>query len=1103
MFEDTHFASPPREFRPVPIWFWNGDLDEEEIRRQVRAFADGGLGGFQIAARTGLSTPYLSQRWFALVELASREAAVHGLQVWLADEYPYPSGAAGGELTLRHPQYRAWHMRSRSARVLAGVRLELEAPGTVLLHATALPIIDGVVTWTQARDLAGAVGITQPEIVFAEPAFGLSKKRSFSYGPRPKLDWTAPEEPGVKEWEVWLVAAAEIAPYKFFGHYVDLCNPDAVQAFLDMTYQRYADRLSPAVWQQLSGFFLDESHPPSWSWSLPAAFTRRTGYDLVGNLPALWTNVGPQTATIRHDYWQTLTELFMESFHRPIATWCRDHNVQLSLEVDSTRNSVQRYANIAGNDPGHEKVGGTLDALHAATHPRFRAHPRFPASLAAQIGLNRVLVESYHSIGWSLTLQDMKALADRLAAQGANLFVFHAFFYSIGGLRKWDAPPSQFLQNPYWPQFSRLTNYLGRLCYTLSRGRRVASVALVDPITSLWTHGSGAGARIGAGPDAAAERIAGDWHYMQRELEAAQRPFDSLDPLLLSEGRAENGALRLGEATYRVIVLPPMASLEAAAWTKLEEFVTAGGTVIASGLLPYEVIERGSTVVPRCAAAFGLDSLAVRRAYEGASKGALEDGDCTPHRQGRFVFLQTAGTMQEASAATALLSLLDETTPVDLLIEPDSGEAGRRSFLVAQRQDGPETLYFVANAGNAEQNCTVAIRLPPEADSGSGIVIEQLNLEDGRQTVLARLAADRNRRESLHRLQLYFPRYGAHLLLVRPVTVRLTAPSPLPIVNRPAYPEFLVSLDGAWRCTLQHDNALRFDRFRFGIIDEPIPTGGHLPGDTADWPWVEPKPLINVLRDLEQSGQSWPVPVQVHVGFGSPARLHLALPTTAWYVVAFDIATMPTRAALCLEAPAMQGEWSLWLNGRRIPVESFEPRFRWDVTNREVDVRSLLQPGRNVLSVRVTVREQTDGLVDALYLLGDFGVRVTPGQAPILTALPTAVRWEHFAADGLPYYAGVLQLANNIPLPAIEEAIVAFRLPDDVLMYAGLTELSANGHPLGLRPWAPYRWETASSHLRVGQNDLTVTLTTTLAGLLEGKRYDPRQRDSVRVEDDL
>jgi hypothetical protein len=1094
------FSSPPREFRPVPMWFWNGDIEEEEIRRQVRAFAEGGLGGFQIAARTGLSTPYLSQRWFDLVELAAREAAPYGLQVWLADEYPYPSGAAGGELTLRHPEYRAWHMRSRSSSVRAGARLEVTAPGAVLLHAGAVPVVNGVADWTQARDLSGFLGTSQPEMIFAEPAFGLSKKRSFSYGPRPKLDWTAPNVPGVAEWQVWLVAAAEIAPYKFFGHYVDLCNADAVRAFLALTYQRYAHRLSPAAWLQVTGFFLDESHPPSWSWSLPAAFLRRNGYDLVARLPALWTDVGPRTAAIRHDYWQTLTELFMESFHRPIAEWCRQHDVQLSLEVDSTRNSVQRHAHIAGNDPGHEKVGGSLDALHAETRPRFRAHPRFPASLAAQVGLNRVLVESYHSIGWSLTFQDMKALADRLAAQGANLFVFHAFFYSLGGLRKWDAPPSQFLQNPYWPQFPRLTDYLGRLCYALSRGWRATSVALLDPITSLWTHGSGAGGSIGAGPDAVAKRVAGDWQYLQRELEVAQRPFDSLDPLLMSEGKVADGTLQLGDAGYQVIVLPPMASLEAAAWAKLEEFAAGGGTVIACGLLPYEQLEDQSTVHAQCAARFGLDAAAIRVAYETepAARDESPQARAGLHRQGRFLFIPSQGTLQEAQAAGDLLTALNAVTPPPVIIQSDAGAAAQRSFLIAQRQDSVETLTFLANAGNEEQDCTVALRLPTPAEAPHGVVVERLDLETGtRAGAWVSHGAGEQAGQPQLTLRLHFPRYGSHLLLLRPASATTAQEAP-----RDAQPcrDLPINLDGAWRCTLANDNALRLDQFRFGVVIEQEPSRGGPPEDSAAWPLIEAKPFVNVLRDLEQVAQPWPLPVRVQVGFGSPAVLKLGLPATAWYVATFDVATLPERAVLCLEAPALQGEWALWLNGQPLPATAFRQRFRWDVTNQEVDVRPLLQPGENTVAVRVAVREPTDGLVDALYLLGDFGVRAVAGRAPMLTAAPTEVRWEHLAADGLPYYAGTLHLSKAINLTPPAGEAMALRLPDDVLMYAGLAELELNGQRLGLRPWAPYRWPVAAANVHTGQNDLTVTITTPLAGLLEGKRYDPGRRDTVRVE---
>ncbi|HVB97339.1 MAG TPA: glycosyl hydrolase, partial [Chloroflexota bacterium] len=615
MLEEDQLVSPSSEYRPIPIWFWNGDLDEEELCRQVRTMAEGGLGGFQIAARTGLSTPYLSSRWFGCVEAVTREAQRHGLQVWLADEYPYPSGASGGELTLRHPEYRAWQMRAHSLTAGPGQSVECLAPGSILLYAAAAPIVNGVTDWTRAIDLRDQVGISQPEPVFVEPAFGYSGKRTFAFGPRPKLSWTARSS---SSWEIWLVAAAELAPYKFYGHYVDLCNPEAVGAFLETTYQRYVERLDPTVLRQIAGFFLDEAHPQSWSWELPTAFQERTGYDLLPVLPALWTDIGPKTAQVRYDYWQTITTRFVESFHRPIAEWCQAHNLLLSLEVDSPRNLVQRYADIGGNDPGHEKVGLPLEEIRTPPRPRYRVNPRFAASLAAQVGRNRVLDESFHSAGWSLTLQDMKAMVDRLAAQGANLFVFHAFFYTVDGLRKWDAPPSQFLQNPYWPHFPRFTDYVGRLCYALSGGQRVAPVALVDPITSLWSHG-GVGTGVagpGPGPDALATRIGADWQYLMGELEAAQRPFDTLDPLLLAEGTVDQGTLRLGNATYRVIVLPPLTSLEAAAWAKIEEFAASGGQVVACGRLPDEQIEPASDIATRCAAFFDANPAQLRQKYE-------------------------------------------------------------------------------------------------------------------------------------------------------------------------------------------------------------------------------------------------------------------------------------------------------------------------------------------------------------------------------------------------------------------------------------------------------------------------------------------------------
>jgi hypothetical protein len=123
---EDHFRQPPAEYRPLAMWFLNGHLQPDEVCRQVAAMAAAGVGSIQVAARTGLETPYLSDGWLALVDSIIVDSARHGMQVWLADEYPYPSGAAGGEVVLRHAEYRAWQMHAERVVVHVGAEVRLE-----------------------------------------------------------------------------------------------------------------------------------------------------------------------------------------------------------------------------------------------------------------------------------------------------------------------------------------------------------------------------------------------------------------------------------------------------------------------------------------------------------------------------------------------------------------------------------------------------------------------------------------------------------------------------------------------------------------------------------------------------------------------------------------------------------------------------------------------------------------------------------------------------------------------------------------------------------------------------------------------------------------
>lgn len=101
------FAAPGTEYRGIPFWSWNGKLEPEKLRRQIRSFRELGFGGFFMHSRVGLKTPYLGKEWFDCIRASIDEAKKQSLTPYLYDEDRWASGAAGGFVT-RDPRYRAW-----------------------------------------------------------------------------------------------------------------------------------------------------------------------------------------------------------------------------------------------------------------------------------------------------------------------------------------------------------------------------------------------------------------------------------------------------------------------------------------------------------------------------------------------------------------------------------------------------------------------------------------------------------------------------------------------------------------------------------------------------------------------------------------------------------------------------------------------------------------------------------------------------------------------------------------------------------------------------------------------------------------------------------
>jgi len=125
----------------VPFWFWNSKLSLDELERQIKLMSEAGLGGFFMHARFGLETEYMSDEWMSCVRHAVQMADKYGLKAWLYDEYPFPSGVGGLEVT-RNPEYCNKYIDLVEITVTGPVDVSIQLPEGEILLSYAIPTSD-------------------------------------------------------------------------------------------------------------------------------------------------------------------------------------------------------------------------------------------------------------------------------------------------------------------------------------------------------------------------------------------------------------------------------------------------------------------------------------------------------------------------------------------------------------------------------------------------------------------------------------------------------------------------------------------------------------------------------------------------------------------------------------------------------------------------------------------------------------------------------------------------------------------------------------------------------------------------------------------------
>ncbi len=534
------FRNPGMEYRGAPFWSWNDRLDDAELVRQIDSMMQAGMGGFFMHSRTGLLTPYMSEEWMARIRTCVQSARERGMLAWLYDEDRWPSGFAGGDVPAMHPSFRAKHM-----------------------------------TWQKGCAPATGEGELLARYACREAQDGsLSDFRLLREGERPPAGYT----------EVCFFWRYDPpSPWYNGGTYLDTLNPEAVSAFLRHTYDAYAREVGQHFGSAVPGIFTDEPHygkffqPDKLPFTerLPEEFQKAYGYPLAEALPALCFDV-PDGNAHRYRFHRLLTQMFVQSYGKQLYDWCEAHGIELTghyLLEDTFQDQIAAIGAAMPlyeymQAPGIDHLGRRLpDALLA----------RQVSSVARQMGRKRVLCETYGCSGWNISFAEQKWIADSLFVQGVTYMNQHLALYSMWGGRKRDFPPSIFYQQPWWKYYRYLSDYMARVTLMLQSGTPVSELLVLHTIGSGWATFRPNSLQECALYSDACARVS-TW------LNEIQHDHDFGDELILQRhARVEGETLVVGQARYRLLVIPPALTLAQSTVHLLRQWLDTGGRIIVVG----------------------------------------------------------------------------------------------------------------------------------------------------------------------------------------------------------------------------------------------------------------------------------------------------------------------------------------------------------------------------------------------------------------------------------------------------------------------------------------------------------------------------------------
>lgn len=1047
------FKDPPNEFRMMPFWFWNHEMVEKEVTRQVQDHHDHGIGGEFIHPRHGRLTPYMGRRWLENVEAAADKCLELGMPCFLYDEDNWPSGPAGGYITgPYHKENRGKYLAMFDEEVFEGgkkveYKLDFEqiSPETEFVAAIAVPNPVEYPDFSKVIDKQKDVTANVKGDVFA---------------------WDVP----AGEWCVLFFAMIVNPADSNLNGYIDILRKETVKEFIDFTHRKYAEYFiergkKDYLGTVVPGIFTDEpsmSHMSvmgvnmlpwvTYTPEMPARFQQMFGYPFNQILASLVHDTGAVSAKHRCNYWACTIDLYVNAFYKQIYDFCDTINWRATGHINAEGSfpshiknhgdffKVFQYMHYGGVDqltedvrPDHIEDIWNLDKNpYTGMANEMLLASKFASSAAHLLGKPRVLVEAYGTSSWDITMASAKRITDYLVATGCDLFVPHSFNISEDTYRKGDHPAA-FNYQPYYPHWKRLADHCGRLCTVLNAhsGTLNADVLMFYPVKSFHAEMMPTTSNM-------AEAIG---HFMTHNADCIfrqQLDFEIASEEMVRGGSIAGNEIKINDQSFKVLLLGATTCMNIETARFVKRFYDAGGKILASYSLPYKEESTGesSEVAGIFKDIFGVDPVALAAEVNGNGIKAIEAVEHENQAGGHAILIKTPANKQPFTGPYYPLfeqccrKLLPLGARRAVAWKDEARQLHAAYVMVTHKTIDGKEFFFIPNTGRdaSYTGVKVVLNVLPERvelwDTLTGEVkpFDSYGVVDGKTAMV-----------------LDFPPNQSYLFAVTPAGA--ASSKPLAAVPRLDVAK-VIELGTTWGVVPNELNgAMLYQDWHSSYKVEAGRAWGYI-GVRSFW------------HEFVARGAGAIKPVKLVIeGIAGDY---------GWCKDTIDIPRGGDRAHFKFP-PNVAVE----VNGKKVPIRFDFDREYLDAYWIVADISDYIVEGKNVVKMTCNTHgHSTFHLVtDPWRLIGNFEADDAP--IPTLSPIKGSISTGDIAPQGFPRYHGGLSYRQEVVVP---EDVGGLKALLSIVGTADCIEVKVNNKPAGVCWW---NWDVdVSSFVQPGKNSI-------------------------------